>query len=264
MLEMRGACSVETLARELGVCDMTVRRDLQYLQEAGRLIRTHGGAAPTAQVVFEFQFLRRVRQNQAQKDQIGAEAARLIGERRTILLDSGTTTLALANHLRSLRGLTVITTSLPIASMFQHTAEIQTLLLGGFVRRDTPDLGGPLTESNLDNLRADLAFVGADGIDLQGNIYNGSIEIGRMLEKMLRCATDAYVVADSSKIGQTALMQYGNLSALRGLITDSRISAEQLDALTRAGARVIVAADSAHQDQPNHDSHRNTVGAGHV
>src|SRR4051812_34180391 len=96
LLQSEGACSVEYLARELGVSDMTVRRDLQSLASAGRLIRTHGGAAPTEQVTFEFQFLRRARLNQRQKELIGACAAQLIKGGQSVLLDSGTTTLAIA------------------------------------------------------------------------------------------------------------------------------------------------------------------------
>jgi DeoR/GlpR family transcriptional regulator of sugar metabolism len=252
-LESRGACSVEDLARELDVSDMTIRRDLRRLAEAGRLVRTHGGAAPAAQVMFEFQFLRRIRQHKREKEQIGAAAARLVAPGQSVLLDSGTTTLALARRLCNHPGLAVITTSLPIAAALQHAAGVQTLLLGGFVRRDTPDLGGPMTESNLENLRADLAYVGADGIDLDGSVYNGSIETARMLSKMISCAAAAYVVADSSKIGRTALMKYADLRALKGLITDSSVSLEQRDALRSAGVCLIVAGeqgDAVRDDVP--------------
>jgi DeoR/GlpR family transcriptional regulator of sugar metabolism len=243
LLEARGACSVEDLARELDVSDMTIRRDLQRLAQAGRLVRTHGGAAPAAQVMFEFQFLRRSKQNQREKEQIGVAAAKLIGPRQSVLLDSGTTTLAIARQLCDHQALTVITTSLPIAAALQHSQGVQTLLLGGFVRRDTPDLGGPMTEANLENLRADLAFVGADGIDLAGNVYNGSIETGRMLSKMIQCAAAAYVVADSGKLGRTALMQFATARAFKGLITDANVSTEQLDSLKGAGVCVIVAGE---------------------
>lgn len=245
LLRTQGACSVEFLSRELGVSDMTIRRDLQRLAETGRAVRTHGGAAPAEQVMFEFQFLQRAEQNQSQKEQIGACAASIVEEGQSILLDSGTTTLALARHLRSRRGLTVITTSLPIASALQHASGVQTLLLGGFVRRDTPDLGGPLTESNLESLRADLAFVGADGIDVSGNIYNASLATGRMLAKMIACAAKAYVVADSSKFGKIALMQFGNAVQCRALITDASVPGEQVQSLRDCGVHVIVAGEDS-------------------
>lgn len=235
---------MESLSRSLGVSDMTVRRDLQRLAQSGRIVRTHGGAAPSEQVTFEFQFLRRAKLNQQQKDQIGARAARLVQDGQSVLLDSGTTTLALARHLRARQGVTVITTSLPIASALQHVPNIETLLLGGFVRRGTPDLGGALTESNLESLHADLAFVGADGIDEAGNLYNVSLSVARMLAKMAACATQAFVVADGSKLGRTALSRFGNAGKWSGLITDEQASPHVVTALRGVGVNVILASGS--------------------
>ena len=126
LLRERGACSVDFLSSVLGVSDMTVRRDLQRLADVGRVVRTHGGAAPAEQVMFEFQFLRRAQQNERQKEQIAATAARLVQDGTSVLLDSGTTTLALARQIRDRQNLTVITTSLPIAAALQHSGGIET------------------------------------------------------------------------------------------------------------------------------------------
>jgi DeoR/GlpR family transcriptional regulator of sugar metabolism len=120
---------------------------------------------------------------------------------------------------------------------------VQVILLGGIVRRDAPDLEGPLTEANLDAFHADLAFIGADGIGLDGEIYNASLTVGRMLSKMASRAGGVYVVADSSKIGRAALYRFGNMRQWRGLITDAGISAADRAALEKAGVQVIVAGD---------------------
>lgn len=249
MLRQQGSCSVEFLANELCVSDMTIRRDLRLLADAGRVVRSHGGAAPAESVMFEFQFLERAQLNQEQKEAIGAKAASLVKDGQSVLLDSGTTTLALARHLRDRRGITVITTSLPIAAVLQSATGVETLLLGGFVRRDSPDLGGSLTESNLDSLRADIAFVGADGIDLDGNVYNASIPVGQMLSKMVTRAADAYVIADSSKIGKTQLKQFGNAAQWRGLITDNGAASDVYESLKRANVTLLVADPFAESDE---------------
>jgi len=241
MLRQHGSCSVEFLATALCVSDMTIRRDLRKLADAGRVVRSHGGAAPAESVMFEFQFLERAQLNDEQKEAIGKTAAALVKDGQSVLLDSGTTTLALARQLRDRRGITVITTSLPIAAALQSATGVETLLLGGFVRRDSPDLGGSLTESNLDSLHADLAFIGADGIDLDGNVYNASIAVGQMLFKMVTRATDSYVVADSSKIGKTQLKQFANAAQLRGLITDDGAQAHAYDGLKRAKVTLLIA-----------------------
>jgi len=232
---------VDVLCARFGVSGMTIRRDLRALAAAGRVVRTHGGATPADRVTFEFGFLERMRRNQAAKQAIAAVAAGQVRDGQSVLLDSGTTTLALAEQLRGKKGLTVVTTSLPIASALQFCQEVQVLLLGGFVRRDAPDLTGALTEANLESLRADVAFIGADGIDLRGNVYNASLNVGRMLSKMAAAADRVFVVADSTKIGKTALTRFGNLAAWAGLITDSGLSRSAATALKRARVRVLKA-----------------------
>ncbi len=242
-IQSSGHCAVDVLAREFSVSEMTIRRDLIALSEEGRIARTHGGAAPVEQVLFEFEFLRRVQENRVAKTRIGVAAAAIVPDGKTVILDSGTTTLAVARQLGSRRRLTVITTSLPIAAVLQRGGGTEILLLGGILRRESPDLEGPLTESNLEGLRADIAFVGADGIDLSGNVYNSSLNTARLLEKVVKAASSVYVVADSSKLERTALTKFGNLTAWRGLITDSSVTPEQLDILLKSGVNVIVAHD---------------------
>jgi DeoR/GlpR family transcriptional regulator of sugar metabolism len=192
-------------------------------------------------VLFEFQFLRRAGQNRDQKERIGQRAARLIEDGQSIMLDSGTTTLSLARQLIGRRRLVVITTSLPIAATLQSVPGIETILLGGVVRRDAPDLEGPLTEANLESLHADLAFVGADGIGLDGEVYNASLSVGRMLMKMASRASGVYVVADSGKIGRSALSRFGNVREWRGVITDSGITSKDHASLREASVHVIIA-----------------------
>jgi DeoR/GlpR family transcriptional regulator of sugar metabolism len=241
LLREHGECTVEMLSRELNVSDMTIRRDLQRLAEAGRVVRTHGGAAPAEQVLFEFQFLRRARHQGEQKDTIGERAAALVEDGQSVMLDSGTTTLSLARHLINRKRLVVITTSIPIAATLQSATGVETHLLGGIIRRDTPDLSGPLTESNLDAFHADLAFIGADAVGVDGELYNNSMANGRMLAKMASRAGAVYVVADSTKIGRAALSRFGNARQWAGLITDANAAATDVEALRAAGVNVIVA-----------------------
>ena len=219
---------------------MTIRRDLAILAEGGKVIRTHGGATVGEKVLFEFNFLQRAGVNESAKQQIAKTAAALVQDGQSVIMDSGTTTLALARQLRGHRGLTVITSSLPIAATLQHTPGVKVLLLGGFMRQDSPDLIGALTEANLESLRADLAFIGADGIDLAGRVYNASVEVGRMLAKMAAAAAATYVVADSSKIGRTALVRFGQLARWRGLVTNQGLSRAQATALRKAGVNLIL------------------------
>ncbi|MEX0745539.1 MAG: DeoR/GlpR family DNA-binding transcription regulator [Phycisphaeraceae bacterium] len=239
VLDSTGEQTVEQLADAFSVSGMTIRRDLQDLAAEGRVIRTHGGAAPTARISFEFRFLQRAQQQAAEKDAIAAVAAELVQPGQAVLLDSGTTTLAIARRLRAIPELTVITTSLPIASELFGVEEVDLILLGGMLRKDAPDLAGAITHQNLDVLRADVAFIGADAVDQQGNLYNSSAELGRMLSRMARSADAAYAVADSSKIGRRELMRFGHLRDWRGLITDRELDAKLRRSIVRAGGAVL-------------------------
>jgi DeoR family fructose operon transcriptional repressor len=237
----QGECSIEFLVEQFKVSGMTIRRDLQALADQGRVIRTHGGATLAERVSFEFEFLNRVRENQTAKETIAIAAAAQVKDGESVMLDSGTTSLELAKQLRGKHGLTVITSSLPNAAQLQYDQQIEVLLLGGRLRASSPDLAGALTEANLETLRADVAFVGADGIDAQGAVYQESPEIARMLTKMAASAGRVYVIADSSKLGKTALWRFGQLSGWEALITDDRADRSVLASLKKAGVRIIKA-----------------------
>ena len=236
-----GEGSIQELAELFKVSEMTIRRDLDSLAGQGRVIRTHGGAALAGRVSFEFDFLKRKKQNQKEKEAIARRAAELVRDGQSVMLDSGTTPLAVARALRGKKGVTVITTSLPIASELQYQEGLRILLLGGYLRSDAPDMEGALTESNLEQLRADIAFLGADGIDRKGNAYNASLSVGRMLGKMAASAAEVYVVADHDKLDRTALTRYGNVAKWSGLITGRSTDKSLLAALRRNGVHIIPA-----------------------
>ncbi len=243
-LRKSGHCTVEELARGLSVSDMTIRRDLSALESSGRVLRTHGGAAISERVAFEFGFLQRSKENRAAKNAIASAAFREMRGAKTVLLDSGTTTLALAPHFLGVDGLTVLTTSLPLASALQSSPGIDLILLGGRLRRESPDLSGPLTESNLEGLHAEVAFLGADAVDVKGTAYNESPGVARLLQKMAAAADRVYCLADCSKIGKKALARIGNTSRYSGLITSPAPAPPIRQSLKKAGVHLIVATSS--------------------
>ncbi len=241
LIARRGECSIEELVEQLDVSGMTIRRDLQALAERGKVIRTHGGAAMAERVSFEFDFLKRVKENQAAKEAIAATAAAQVEDGQSVMLDSGTTTLAVAKQLRGKQGLTVVTTSLPIAAQLQYDPETKVLLLGGYVQASSPDLAGALTEANLETLHADVAFIGVHGIDRRGAVYQESPEVARMLTKMTAAVDRVFVVADSSKLGKKGLSRFGGLQDWAAVVTDTAADRSFLSSLRKAGVRVMTA-----------------------
>lgn len=233
--------SIAKLARECGVSEMTIRRDLSKLEESGAAQRTHGGALPTERMLFEFDFSARRTENRAEKQVIAAEALKLIHPGQRLILDNGTTTLELAMLLRDYKDLTVITPSLAVAAALQFSEGIETILLGGVLRRGKPELTGLVTEQMLEMFAVDIAFQGADGIGLDGKLYTGDPRVSEVDRKIRAQAEKTYVLANSSKIGKTALIVHGSLTEAEALITDTGISSGHRAALKKSGAKLILA-----------------------
>ncbi|MBL4702033.1 MAG: DeoR/GlpR transcriptional regulator [Phycisphaeraceae bacterium] len=249
LIQQQGECSIDALASTFDVSGMTIRRDLQDMVNDGQVIRTHGGATLAPKVSFEFRFLERVHQQSKEKEEIALQAVSLIRPGQTVLLDSSTTTLVIARKLISIPDVTVVTTSLPIASELYGQPGITVMLLGGVLRSDSPDLTGALTENCLEQICADIAFIGADAIDLSGHVYNINPEIGRMLKKMAASASRVYAVADHTKIGTHALMRFARITDWLGLITDSGVNRKAASQLRRAGVNLIT--PSSNKSSPN-------------
>lgn len=239
LLKREGEAPVDELAERFGVSGMTIRRDLQDLAEEGRVLRTHGGAAPTPRISFEFRFLENAQQNAEAKREIASVAAALVEPGHTVILDSSTTTLAIAQRLKALERLTVVTTSLPIASELFGLDHIETVLLGGTLRKDSPDLFGAITDRNLDVLRGDVAFLGADAVDTHGGLYNAVPELGRLLGRMADAATRVYAVADHSKFDRHEFMRFADAADWAGLITDANLDAAIAKRLKKTGVNVL-------------------------
>ncbi|HNX26875.1 MAG TPA: DeoR/GlpR family DNA-binding transcription regulator [Phycisphaerae bacterium] len=233
--------SIPELAASFGVSEMTVRRDLDSLEAIGKVHRTHGGATMAERMAFEFNFVARRQANRRAKQAIAREALKLIKSGMRIIIDTGTTSLELAHLLRhfdSAGQLTVITPSLAVASELQFCENIQTILLGGIVRKGSPDLTGIVAESVLDMFFADVAFQGADAIDLDGAMYNADTRTAEVDRKIRSRADSTYILADSSKIGRTELTRHGFVQETAGLITDDALDDEKRRRLEKLGTKV--------------------------
>lgn len=237
----RPGVAVAGLARTFGVSEMTIRRDLAALEARAHVQRTHGGAMLSERMILEFDYRERRELNRAAKRAIAAAARKLVEPGQRLILDNGTTTLELASLLQDGEDLTVITPSLAVASELQHAAGVEVILLGGVIRRGSPDLTGPVTEHCLELFAADVAFQGADGIGPDGAIYNTDLRLARVDQMMRRVAKRCCVLADHTKIGATALARCGNLADVDVFITDDGAPAEALRRFGKLGPEIVVA-----------------------
>ncbi len=220
LLEAEGGLRTRELAERLAVSEATVRRDLGELAKRGLIERTHGGALPlrmgtAAEPPFDLKARRKV----PEKERIAEAAARLVPEGATVILDSGTTALALARRLAE-RRLTAIALDLKVAeALARGRAEVW--LVGGRTRNGLFSLVGPWAEAQLAEIHADLFFLGADAVDEEA-VTNATVEEAAVKRRAVASARATYLIADHSKFGRRALAKVVELSALAGVISDQR------------------------------------------
>lgn len=219
----KGEVFIKDMVKRFNVSFMTVHRDLDILKKAGETINIHGGATAAKRLTFEFSFRNHVSNFQKQKELVAQKAVEIIKRGDVIMLDTGTTTLEVAKKLKNKEGITVITTSLAIVSELQFVDQIEIVLLGGYLRSSSPDIHGPLTEDNIERFRTNIAFIGADGIDVNGNTFTDDLRIATLSRRMAKNADKVVVVSDSSKIGRKSMCKVLSPDEYDLIITDSYI-----------------------------------------
>jgi DeoR/GlpR family transcriptional regulator of sugar metabolism len=231
-----GPAHVGELAAAFGVSEMTVRRDLRALEREGKLTRVHGGAVVSAEPSFAEVVVERL----DAKDRIGAAAAALVEDGQTIMLDIGTTTLQLARHLRG-REVTVITSNLAAYEELLPESSVELVLLGGIVRRNYRSLVGVLAEDALRQLRADVAFLGASGVEEDLAVVDTTMVEVPIKRAMMAAAARTVLLADSAKFGMRGVVRVCGPDELDTLVTDTEAPRPALSKLRKAGVEVIAA-----------------------
>ncbi len=236
------AVSTVEMARKFRVNPMTIRRDLIAMENSGAAVRCYGGAIAARRITFEFAFEEKRQHNLQQKRRIGIAAAAMVRPAQTIFLDTGTTTLQIARALAA-RDVpcSAVTSSLMVASELWGRGQGELMLLGGRVRRGSPDLIGPATEIMLEKLTANVAFIGSDGIDPQRGFFSADVETARVAERMAANARRTVVVADGSKLGLAGAARYLKIDQVDELITDKDAPKKIVAALRRQGLTVTLA-----------------------
>lgn len=235
-----GEVYVQDLATRLDVTTMTIRRDLHALERGGSLIRTHGGAVLSNAGIIEFSFLKKGEEHGAEKRAIAEAIAKLVRPGMTLTLDTGTTCLEVAKSIRGIQEVTVLTSSLAIASALYARDNVDLVLLGGKARKGNPDLTGWLTEENLRRFRVDLAVLGADGADPEG-LYTVDEAVGRLSQGMIGCAASTILAADSSKFGKTSFLKYAGWNDIDHVFTDEQMPESDRRWLHRVARNVTYA-----------------------
>lgn len=239
----QGSLSVVELAREYDVTTETVRRDLSTLERLGLVRRVHGGAVPADSLtVIEPGLNDRDRANAEQKERIAEAALELLPKAgATLLLDAGSTTARAAALLPRDRRLTVVTHAVPVAARLAGLHHIELHLLPGRVRHTTQAAVGPETVAALGVTRAEVAFVGTNGVSLDHGLSTPDRNEAAVKRAMVTAARRVVCLCDSSKIGLETSIRFAELAAVDVLVTDDGITAPVRTALEATGIEVRVA-----------------------
>jgi DeoR family transcriptional regulator, aga operon transcriptional repressor len=241
-LNTAGQVLVQTLSREFDVSEVTIRNDLEQLERKKMLIRARGGALKVDNGVgIDHHISEKDKLHTEEKARIGRKAASLVNEFDTVIIDSGTTTMEVAKNLGNLKEITVITNALNIASQLIHHPGFHLIIPGGYLRKNSLSLMGPLAEKNFQNLYVDKVFLGVDGFDTRHGIYTPNIDEAALNEIMIRNAREVILVTDSSKFARKSLAYICGIDRLHKVVTDGGISEEDKKRLEDAGIEVIIA-----------------------
>lgn len=240
-LDLNGQVDVKALSVELMVSEVTIRNDLNKLEEKKILIRTRGGAIKMDRVANDFNISDKNQRYFEEKKRIGKAAAALIEEGDTIILDSGSTTMEITKNLSRFTHLTIISNAVNIAVALAEMKNTNVIIPGGILRRNSLSLVGSAAEENFQNYFCDKLFLAVDGINATYGLSTPNVEEAHLNKMMIKIAKKVIVVTDSSKFLKRSLAVIAPISKVDILVTDSGISSKDQNELEDAGVQVIIA-----------------------
>jgi len=240
LIQSEGRALVGELSRNLGISQITIRKDLEYLQSKGLVKRTHGGALRMqSSALFDPSLQEKQKQHSQEKQRIAVAAARMVEEGQCVLLDSGTTTAAIAHELRRFSQLTVITNAVNIAAELAST-NLEVILIGGSLRKNSFSLVGPLAEDVLEEMHADILFLGVDGFDPEVGLTTPNFLESRVNRAMVKASRRVVAVCDSTKFNRRSLSRIVPPSAIHSVITDRNLAPGTAETLRAQNIEVIL------------------------
>ncbi len=219
-LQKNEAVKVNEMAEALHVSTETIRRDLERLEQEGKLKKVYGGAIMSRSDSSELPFDLKTKINAREKAAIGKYAADLIRDGDTIMIGNGTTTIEVIRHLQNRENVTLVTHSAPAMLLAMEVFKGRIIFIGGEINLEQKSAGGPLAEMMLSQLRVNKAFISAGGISLNDGITDYELNEANISRKMMERADEAIILADHSKFGRTTFSNICPLHDVYTIITD--------------------------------------------
>ncbi len=234
-----GRASVAEMAAEFGVSEVTIRADLQALAENDLIVRTHGGAVPAGRGLRELSLAYRREQQELEKDRIGAAAAKMVSHGDAIILDSSSTALAIARHLKRHRDLTILTNSVATAYELLDADGMTVVMPGGTVRRDMASLVGGY---GLDQFQFNfkLGFFGAHGLSMAEGLTDVSVGEAEVKRPLVAMCREVVAVIDATKWGRAGLASFARMEDIHCVVTDKNAPRALVKQVRASGVEVAL------------------------
>jgi DeoR/GlpR family transcriptional regulator of sugar metabolism len=236
-----GVVSTQDLAEELDVSELTVRRDLKVMADEGLLIRTRGGASMRGSLAQELTYLEKTAEAHREKVAIAAKAAELVESGDSVILGPGTSTLELANQIKQVSDLTVVTNSLLVIDALMSVSNVQVEVTAGSLRRSIRALVGPITEESLRTLKVNKVFISGNGVTRERGLTTPEVTVASSDRALVAAGEKRIVLADHTKIGNDTMWQTMSVDQMDVLVTDQQAPVDELEGLRNAGVEVIIA-----------------------
>jgi DeoR family transcriptional regulator, aga operon transcriptional repressor len=240
LIQEQGRVSVSSLSSRFGVSEVTVRADLKALADQGWLLRTHGGAIPIGYGLQELSLTRRRQQQVAEKARIAVAAAALIGHGEAIFLDSSSTTLAILDHIKQRRDLTVITNSLVVAQEMLGLPNVTVVMPGGTLHHDTASLIDAGGLALLERYHIAKGFFGAHGLTLGDGLTDVSEPEANLKRPLAHKCHEVIAVLDGTKWGRAAVASFTSVRDIDRVITTRDAPASLVDEVRALGVNVVL------------------------
>ncbi len=246
LLRKQPGLRVPELAKALDVSEGTIRNDLNALEAEARLKRVHGGAVLSNQDQFQNNlFLRRFQQNAEAKLAIAREAAQLIKDGDSILMDASSTAYFLARTLSERNKLRVMTNGFEVARELAQNSSNTVILIGGVVNNDNSSVTGLLSERIIAELHIDKAFVSCSGFSLERGMTEVHLDEAQLKRKAIESAQEVIALIDSTKFGKEDLTPFARPDQITHLITDHGLMPDWIAKLRRAGIDFLICDEEA-------------------
>lgn len=230
-LKQNGYVKVQELSENLKVSEVTIRKDLKYLESKKMLYRNHGSASNLSSIISDRHIDVKEKLQIEEKARIAKTASELLEPNDKIIIASGTTLLAFANEINVNDNITVITSSVKVSLTLCYNPNIEIIQLGGIMRKNSVSVTGHYAENILESLSCNKLFLGVDGLDLDYGLTTSDTSEARINQEMINAAQKIIVLTDSSKFGKRGFCKICDLSKIHHIITDKNAPSHMIDML---------------------------------